>query len=264
MKLEFAAAITEGGLADEFFKLVRKDRTGTFCHTGDELLLELIRNADFSTADGVVAFIEEVEGSLHEDRRSDPPEATRIDNQLRQGYSRSDVYDLLSGLAYLSPTYSLKWAGKDLDQLSPGEKGALLLIFYLLIDKDTKPLLIDQPEENLDNESVFDILVPCVEEARHRRQIILVTHNPNLAVVCDADQVIRADLDVEDDCNLTYTSGAIEDPVMNEHIVDVLEGTRPAFKKRDHKYLAAQPDWMQEASTDVLTNGEEQGETEEE
>jgi hypothetical protein len=52
---------------------------------------------------------------------------------------------------------------KELSELSPGERGTLLLVFYLLVDKDDIPLMIDQPEENLDNQTVFDLLVPCIK-----------------------------------------------------------------------------------------------------
>ena len=50
--------------------------------------------------------------------------------------------------------------------MSPGERGTLLLVFYLLLDKDDIPLVIDQPEENLDNQTVYELLVPCMKEAR--------------------------------------------------------------------------------------------------
>ena len=106
----------------------------------------------------------------------------------------------------------------------------------MLIDKDDTPLVIDQPEENLDNETVAKLLVPAVRYAKNRRQIILVTHNPNLAVVCDADQVIHASIDKADGNRVTYVSGAIEDPSITKLIVDVLEGTKPAFDLRDAKY----------------------------
>ena len=77
-----------------------------------------------------------------------------------------------------------------MEQLSPGEKGALLLVFYLLIDTDDTPLVIDQPEDNLDNQSVFKVLTHFIRFAKTRRQIIIVTHNPNLAVGADAEQII--------------------------------------------------------------------------
>ncbi len=138
--------------------------------------------------------------------------------------------------AYLKRA-KLKWDGKELKQVSPGERGNLLLIFYLILDQNDIPLIIDQPEENLDNQTVFNTLVPCVKDAKKRRQIILVTHNPNLAVVCDADQIVHAKMIKDNDSNeVIYTSGSIENAEINMKVVDVLEGTRPAFNKRDSKY----------------------------
>jgi predicted ATPase len=120
--------------------------------------------------------------------------------------------------------------------LSPGERGTLLLVFYLLIDKGDMPLVIDQPEGNLDNQTVAKILVDCIREARKRRQVFIVTHNPNLAVVCDADQVVYASMDKANGNAITYVSGALENPVMTKHVTDVLEGTRWAFGVRGEKY----------------------------
>ena len=81
----------------------------------------------------------------------------------------------------------------QIEQLSPGQRGALLLIFYLLVDKDNNPIILDQPEENLDNETIVSLLVPVLTEAKQKRQIIMVTHNPNLAIVCDAEQIIHCE-----------------------------------------------------------------------
>ena len=64
----------------------------------------------------------------------------------------------------------------------------------------------------------------------------MVTHNPNLAVVADAEQIIYANIDKKNNNTFSVVSGSIENPEMNKHIVDVLEGAMPAFKKRDHKY----------------------------
>jgi len=125
---------------------------------------------------------------------------------------------------------------KELNQLSPGERGTLLLVFYLLVDKEQIPLVIDQPEENLDNQTVFELLVPCIKETKKRRQMIIVTHNPNLAVVCDAEQIICASLDKFDNYRMEYLAGAIENPLINRAIVNILEGTRPAFNNRDSTY----------------------------
>jgi predicted ATPase len=130
---------------------------------------------------------------------------------------------------------------KELHQLSPGERGTLLLVFYLLVDKDDIPLIIDQPEENLDNQTVYELLVPCVKEAKQRRQILIVTHNPNLAVVCDAEQVVCADLDKKNNYRMQYVTGAIESLGLNKAVVDILEGTKPAFDNRESKYYESTP-----------------------
>lgn len=243
-QFDFSASIKDIDLNLAFFDIVHQGRRGSFCRDGTATLGRLIQDTDFDSLHGVLSFIDEVLEHFEVDKRPNEGGAVSLEDQLKDGRSRLDLYNLLFSLEYLRPTYSLRWAGKDLDQLSPGEKGALLLVFYLLIDKDTGPLLIDQPEENLDNQTVFGVLVPCINEARRRRQIVLVTHNPNLAVVCDADQIIRADFDVDRSCRLSYDSGAIENPRMSAAVVDVLEGTKPAFEKREHKYVAAMPDWL--------------------
>ena len=142
----------------------------------------------------------------------------------------------LFSLDYLSPRYNLKLNKKGLSELSPGERGGLLLIFYLILDKDDKPLVIDQPEDNLDNQSVSEILVPYIREAKKRRQIIMVTHNPNLAVVADADQIIKMTIDKENDYLVSHIGGAIENPIINKAVVDILEGKMKAFNNRRIKY----------------------------
>ena len=110
------------------------------------------------------------------------------------------------------------------------------MIFYLLVDKGKTPIILDQPEENLDNETVFRLLVPVLTEAKKQRQIIMVTHNPNLAVVCDAEQIIHAKFDRASDSTIVYVSGAIENTEINAAVVTVLEGSKPAFENRSGKY----------------------------
>lgn len=146
------------------------------------------------------------------------------------------LYDLLFSLDYFEPRYELQLGGKNLNQLSPGEKGLLLLVFYLHLDREKTPLIIDQPEDNLDNDSIFMVLARCIREAKKSRQVILVTHNPNLAVGADAEQILYVTLDKADNYKFTYESGSIENPRINEVIVKILEGSRPAFVQRRLKY----------------------------
>lgn len=123
---------------------------------------------------------------------------------------------------------------RNLNELSPGERGIVLLIFYLALSKESKPIIIDQPEDNLDNQSVFSKLVHCICKAKQQRQVIIVTHNPNLAVACDAEQIVFCEMN-KDTYQISYTSGAIENPEIRKHVIDVLEGTMPAFDLRKRK-----------------------------
>ncbi|MCO8311746.1 TrlF family AAA-like ATPase [Pseudomonas mandelii] len=239
-KLAFNVAITEQKFSALFLKYINQRKIGSFSGSedGTEQLKKLIEVTDFDLLPSVVDFLKSVIIAIHSDQREGRNgAAVELEEQLAAGISTSDIYDFIFGLGYLQPVYNLRWDGKTLEQLSPGERGNLLLIFYLLIDRDDIPLIIDQPEENLDNNTVYKILVPCVKEAKKRRQIILVTHNPNLAVVCDAEQVICAEMQKEAGNKITYISGSIEDSGINKKIIDILEGTRPAFDKRDAKYI---------------------------
>lgn len=146
-----------------------------------------------------------------------------------------EFYDFLSELQYLKVNFQLSMGGKSLKELSPGERGIVLLIFYLALGKDHSPLIIDQPEDNLDNQSIFGKLVPCIKEAKRSRQIIVVTHNPNIAIACDSEQVIFCSMD-NNSKSIKYKSGSIENDNIKKNILDVLEGTKVAFDTRKLKY----------------------------
>jgi ABC-type lipoprotein export system ATPase subunit len=236
--MSFEVKMVESRFAEEFLSKIAQNRRGSFNGSveGRERVSALLREVDFNSLDNSTEFLRKVWSSLHFDLRSEPKAAMHVTDQLAKGASAQKLYEHIFGFGYLSPFFTLRWAGKDVQQLSPGERGTLLLVFYLLIDRSDIPLIIDQPEENLDNQTVYNVLVPSIKEARARRQLIIVTHNPNLAVVCDADQVICASIDKEDDNRVKYQSGAIENPNINKRILDILEGTRPAFDNRDSKY----------------------------
>ncbi|HET8580588.1 MAG TPA: hypothetical protein VFL31_06295, partial [Nitrospiraceae bacterium] len=236
----FHVSIVDSGFANNFLDFINQATRGSFygIEEGGRALKAILARHDFNLEDDAIAFTAEVMSHLTSDRRGNPAEPVRIADQLRMGRTLQRLYDFIFSFDYLVPRYVLKMGGKELPELSPGERGSLLLIFYLLVDKDDIPLAIDQPEENLDNQTVFQLLVPCIKEAKQRRQIFIVTHNPNLGVVCDAEQIIYAHHEKLPGDRINYISGAIENPTINKLIVDVLEGTRPAFDNRDSKYLA--------------------------
>ncbi|NCT55610.1 hypothetical protein GW755_02060 [bacterium] len=225
----------------DFLSFINQSRDGSFQGKDEALtrVKETIANNDLKTKDGVVNLIKELIECLRVDKSVKENPSKLLDDQLiKSDGKKLELYNYLYGLKYLEVKYNITFNGKDLNEneFSPGEIGALLLIFYLLIDKNKVPLIIDQPEENLDNESVYTLLVPYIKQAKKERQIIIVTHNPNLAVVCDAEQIISSEMN-KHTYEIRYTSGSIENPMINKKILDVLEGTLPAFQKRDQKYL---------------------------
>ena len=238
--IEFDAAFSVRKFPEHFFDYVGQQVSGSFYgkESGMTRLSEAIENIDINNIDSIVNFPVAINGDLLADRRdATKVVAKNVADQLRKGHTQQELYDYLYGMEYVQPFFQLKMNGKPLSSLSPGERGALLLLLYLFVDMDDKPLIIDQPEENLDNESVYTYLVSFIRQAKTKRQIIIVTHNPNLAVVCDADQIIRMNIDKQNKNTVSFTSGAIENPIINKQIVDVLEGTYPAFHNRDCKYI---------------------------
>jgi hypothetical protein len=224
---------------DGFFNYVSQSKAGTFQgkEDGFKKVQDLIDKANFNSKEGFIGFLESILLSLKSDMRHSTKVTTNdIGSQLKKSSELNDLYDFLFHGDYLQPIYNLKLGSKTLLELSPGERGALLLIFYLILDKDDIPLIIDQPEENLDNESVYYILVHFIKKVKENRQIIIVTHNPNLAVVCDADQLIHMFIEKENRNTVKFYSASIEDPEMNRKILNILEGTLFAFENRDLKY----------------------------
>lgn len=151
-----------------------------------------------------------------------------------------DVAAWLYSTDHISIEYGIEYEGVSIEQLSPGTRGIVLLLLYLAIDlQDTRPLIIDQPEENLDPNSVFQELVPQFREARKRRQMIIVTHNANLVVNTDADQVIIARSTRTTPTSLptiSYETGSLENSSIRRRVCEILEGGERAFLERERRY----------------------------
>ncbi len=175
-----------------------------------------------------------------------------IIKQISPSFKIENFFDWLFSFEYFYLTYSIEFDKKALDKLTPGLKGVALLILYLELDNDYKPILIDQPEENLDNRSIYNTLMKYFKKAKLNRQIIIASHNANLVVNTDSEQVIVANFDKdkqEQVCNICYIEGSLENSFENkadatvlyskgirQHCWDVLEGGPEAFQKREQKY----------------------------
>lgn len=141
--------------------------------------------------------------------------------------------------------------GDSIAEMSPGKKAAVFLELLIGLTDDKCPILIDQPEDDLDNRSIYHDLVEYIKKKKKERQIIIVTHNANLVVGADAEEVIIANknVNVNNQRCFEYRSGSIENNSFDtqsssilfqkgiqSQICDILEGGKNAFEHRKNKY----------------------------
>lgn len=154
--------------------------------------------------------------------------------------------------------YIVKSGNDTIEEMSPGKKALVLLELLISLEESKCPILIDQPEDDLDNRSIYDDLVQFIRRRKQERQIIIVTHNANIVLGADAEEIIIANQDGKDTENaqkrFEYRSGAIENDevpvdisgknlpgILNQkglqtQICDILEGGKVAFQLRRNKY----------------------------
>ncbi|MDD2856275.1 MAG: AAA family ATPase [Desulfuromonadaceae bacterium] len=131
----------------------------------------------------------------------------------------------------LSVHYSPTGNGRDfrpLEHGSPGQKTAAILAF--LLAHGNEPIILDQPEDDLDNHLIYDLIVSQLRENKRRRQVIVVTHNPNIVVNGDAEMVFAMD-QRGGQCRI-IDKGCLQSLSVREEVCRVMEGGREAFKKR--------------------------------
>lgn len=228
-KINFSVQVTaDQNLTESILNQIDQRYSGFFNskQLGTANLNGLIEETKFNEKESVISFINDIYSKITEDYD--------LIDKILSGKTL-DFYNYIGSMEYLKSQYILKLGNKDLKQLSPGERGIVLLIFYLSLSKSNIPLIIDQPEDNLDNQSVYNKLVPCIKNAKKNRQIIIVTHNPNIAVACDSEQIIYCEINKKTS-EISYTSGSIENKAIRKKVVDILEGTMPAFDLRRQKY----------------------------
>lgn len=158
---------------------------------------------------------------------------------------------------YFFDHWDITFKGDTIHKMSTGKASLVLLKVMIKLSSTKGPILIDQPEDNLDNRSVTNELVEYLKEKKRERQIILVTHNANIVVNADSENIIVANQrgQSEDDKKgspylFDYKNGALEDSYpeiidekdllksmgIREHIAQIVEGGKIAFKKREEKY----------------------------
>jgi ABC-type cobalamin/Fe3+-siderophores transport system ATPase subunit len=177
--------------------------------------------------------------------------------QLRKHATQQEAFKHLYA-DHFKIDYVVSYKEDDIVKMSPGKRGLVLLSLMLEMTNSTHPILIDQPEDNLDNRTVYSELKDFVRKCKDKRQIIMVTHNANLVVSADAECVIVADQrgQQDDSCNASeykfnYFGGSLElsydnpngeiynhlhDMGIRQHVCHILEGGITAFKEREQKY----------------------------
>lgn len=122
---------------------------------------------------------------------------------------------------------------RDFAKLSLGQQQAILLT-VLLFSKSRVPLIIDQPEDNLDGEFIYKTVVRSLRSIKEHRQVIIVTHNPNIAVLGDAELIIP--LRGASEVSVIRGRGSIDTTETKEIVCTILEGSQKAFKRRQEAY----------------------------
>ena len=156
--------------------------------------------------------------------------------------------------------YSVTSGNDTIADMSAGKKAHALLELLISLKDTSCPILIDQPEDDLDNRSIYNDLVRFIKNKKFDRQIIVVTHNANVVLGADAEQIIIAnqngkDTPNNDELRFEYRSGAIEDndydltqkgilyqKGIQTQICDILEGGKIALELRSNKYTCNNPE----------------------
>lgn len=159
---------------------------------------------------------------------------TTFDNNIDENL-RSRLLELFfkNYTMFISHEIVVTSHGKNITKLSHGQQGTIYLRIKLAANLFSETIIYDQPEDDLDNDFIMSDLVSIFRKIKKYRQIIIVSHNANLVVNADSEQIIIAQ---NTDGILSYESGSLENPHINQAICKILEGGSHAFLDRERKY----------------------------
>ncbi|AEB08601.1 TrlF family AAA-like ATPase [Desulfobacca acetoxidans] len=163
---------------------------------------------------------------------------TIIGNALVQVFEKYFTENLASLLTWQVPNrFVIKYRDKELKHHSLGQRASALILF-ILSQQDNDLIIIDQPEDDLDNQTIYEDVIKLIRTLKPRTQFIFATHNANFPVLGDAEQIISC---AYADDSISITSGSIDCPDMQRKIVDIMEGGEEAFKQRKRIYEIWKP-----------------------
>lgn len=235
-----------------------KNSKSSLSEEKQKVIKELILKEEDLKIEGEVIFdtkqfVDELK-NISEDKKFD--KISELDSyQTWQDYISNDLNDVLDGIhkkhiniktkildlffkteirqKYLFAKPKILLNNVEFSKLSAGQKGTIYLRLKLAEEAFNKIIIFDQPEDNLDNKFIMQELVTIFKELKKYRQIIIVTHNANLVVNSDAEQVIVAK---NNRGVLSYISGSLENAEIQKEVCEILEGGEIAFEKRRKRY----------------------------
>ena len=128
---------------------------------------------------------------------------------------------------------TIDYKGKPLSKHSLGQRASALILF-LLAQKDNDILIVDQPEDDLDNQTIYDEVIKEILKLKNEMQFIFATHNANIPVLGDSDHITSCAF--ADSNAIEIKEGSIDTPAIQKSIVDIMEGGKEAFNKRKNIY----------------------------
>lgn len=134
---------------------------------------------------------------------------------------------------FISHDVCVTLSGKPISKLSFGQQGTIYLRLQIAANMFSETIIYDQPEDDLDNSFITSELISIFKKIKQYRQVIIVSHNANLVVNSDSEQVIIAE---NENGLLKYSSGSLENPDINKAVCQILEGGKTAFEKRERRY----------------------------
>ena len=174
---------------------------------------------------------------------------------LKGGYDNQKLIKELLGTNFFNISYEIEYDTDKFKAMSEGKKAFIILMLLLDFSKKECPILIDQPEDDLDNRAIYNELVTYIKSKKKERQIIIVTHNSNIVIGADSELVIVSNQQGVNSPNknnrkFDYIFGSIESSMekdntiseilysqgIRQHICEILEGGETAFKNREKKY----------------------------
>ena len=128
--------------------------------------------------------------------------------------------------------FIINYQNKELKHHSLGQRASALILF-ILSQQENDVIIIDQPEDDLDNQTIYQDVIKLIQQIKPKTQFIFATHNANFPVLGDSEQILACQYSEQ---KIEFKSGSIDSPELQTKIVAIMEGGEEAFNKRRDIY----------------------------